>query len=225
MLFESRRPLMQFIRNAFLVTLMFCAAAFANAQNISPLKNGDKMVLTYVTYGEKGADLGETKREDVSAEFMSAGTGYAIKFANGRVENYDEEHALYSGVTARPPAPFTLPKDEIFRWMPKDMTVGKKAPVSYMVNTKQCGMVKRTFPDVEVKEGVRQVKVEGALKDIPVFEVSFKGTWTGSCGTAKYEHYMVFSSQFNFLVEYKSLNYLPSGPLFQGSAKVLTAVN
>lgn len=197
---------------------------FARAQTgPSPVKTGDNLGYQFITYGERGREIFEQNVASAVAGYATVDKGYSIKFVNGRVENYDGNHTLYSGLSQG--NPFEYSPEELFQWKPKDFSPGRKEETSYTTKTRQCGVVKRSFPEVEVKASTRTLNMGGQAKEVPVHEITYKGRWAGSCGGGKFEHVVSFSPELNLVVEQKMLNYYPDGFLFQGNGRKLVSVN
>ncbi len=198
--------------------------AFAQSE-LSQVKGGDKLVYKYVVYGERGREIFEDKTSELPATFVVTEKGYAIRYKAGRVEQYDERHTLQSVFSRGTLYPYS--PEEQFRWMPKDLTVGKKEETSYLVPSKECSGVKNTFPDVSVQEGERKLIVQGVERTIQVLVLTYKGKWSGSgsCGSGRFETTVVFSKELNLVLEKKSLNFLPTGFLYAGEARIVLSIN
>ena len=206
------------------VIAFFALNVFAQqAMEIPAVKEGDKLVIKYIVYGEKGRELVEQSTSDLPASVSFFDNGYSVNYKAGRVETYNNQHTLLSFKSRGKVTDY--PSEQQFNWFPKDFSVGKKDPVSYSVNNNECPNVKNTFPDVTVEQGVRSLRLQGVEKQVPVQVLTFKGKWSGSCGTGNFETVVVYSQQLNFILERKSLNYLPNGFLYAGEARIVTSLN
>ena len=207
-----------------LLLSLFIPSIFAQpSSDIAPIKDGDNVVYKYIVYGEKGRDIVEASSNDLPATVLFSGTGYSVKYRAGRVESYSSQHVQLT-VLSRGKLTVYSPEEQ-FQWFPKDFSAGKKDPVAYDVQSTECSKVKNTFPDVTVEPGTRNLKIQGVEKQVPVQIISYKGKWSGSCGSGNFVNVIVFSQELNFVVERKSLNYLPNGFLYQGEGRILHTLN
>lgn len=182
------------------------------------------MIFKVVSISEKGRELSADKTQEFSAEMVLATNGYSIQFLAGRTENYNDDHAVVSGWTPQG-LRFEFPGDEVFRWKPSALSVGPKAPTVYSVTTRQCALVKRLFPEADLIGASRTIRIGSVTRAVQVHEIRYKGVWIGSCGRGRYEHLTACSPKPKLVVDRKSLNFFPSGLLYQGSSRFLDTVN
>jgi hypothetical protein len=206
----------------FLLLLSVLTASAETGADSLLIKNDDRGWYHFITYDQRGRDVYEASTVPASAEFEIADNLTSIKYAGGRVDKFDAHLSLTGKIS---PARQSTLVGDVFRWKPSDLSPGKKPGVKVVYSDPMCDVVTLDYKDVTVKDAIRKLEIKGRRLDVPVLEISFDGTWSGSCGSGKETHAVVYSPELGQIVESKFLNYRPNGFLFVGVAVKLKAVD
>lgn len=187
--------------------------------------DGARLEYRFSFYEERGRELIIGREETAKATLRKRAAGYGIHFDAGRLEEYDHLQRMVSASSRGTTVKFE--NEQLFDWLSisKDFSLGSKAGVTYFVSSANCGQIKRFFPETSVSEKTVALKIKGADASVKAYLYKLTGRWTGSCGSGKFIHEITYAPELGLTIEYKSLNYLPSGFLFQGSTRILTVVD
>lgn len=118
-----------------------------------------------------------------------------------------------------------LAKD-VPRWLDLggDLKAKREVKYGYTTTTGACGRVEVTLTSTG-KDIMYSLVQQGAAKEVPAVEVNFEGKWSASCGIGKQTLKAVYSPALDLLLAYETMNYLPNGFLYVGSAWSLKSLN
>jgi len=210
------------LTTGFLLLLSVLTASAQTEADSLLIKNDDRGWYHFITYDQRGREVYEASTVPASAEFEIVNNLTSIKYPNGRVDKFDTDLSLIGKIS---PARQSTLAGDVFRWKASDLSPGKKPGVKVLYSNQTCDVVTLDYKDVTVKEAIRRLEIKGRQLDVPVLEISFDGTWSGSCGSGKETHEVVYSPELGQIVESKFLNYRPNGFLFVGVAVKLKAVD
>lgn len=210
-----------FIISAFLATF----ATFSVAQEAVKPKNGDSLGMIFIQYEAKGRDVAEKMNVKYKATLGLSGEGYTVtSVQSGRVVVHDKNFTVTSITPNTGAAPAAVPENQRFAWMPKDFSAGKKEGQSFS-GVGNCGTIAIDLPDVVLKEGEKVISFTGANRTVKTVEVTFKGTWSASCGKGLVERLVIFSQDLGLILEQKEMSFDQAGFLYSGRTTILSSIN
>ncbi|MFN0164348.1 MAG: hypothetical protein ACKVQQ_24180 [Burkholderiales bacterium] len=184
-----------------------------NSQERKKVGDGDRLTYQNQVLSQDDKKVLSRPGTIFPANYAATANGYTIKFEAGRVENYDNNHTLLSGVSRG--ANFSFNEKELFRWFPEDLTPGEKKQISHTFpNTTRpaCGPGVNTFA-VNVVDGKHTVVVNGERSTLAVKIISFDGNGVDSCGRGKVQRNFIFSPDLNLVLEYTFMIFDTDGNL------------
>lgn len=216
---------MKFFTGLIISFFLSTFATFGIAEEVAKPKNGDALGMVFVQYEARGRDVAEKMNVKYKATLGLSDQGYSVtSVQSGRVVVHDKNFTVVSITPNTGASPAPVPENQRFVWMPKDFSVGKKEGQSFS-GTGNCGTIAIDLPDVVLKEGEKTVSLAGVNHTVKTVEVTFKGTWSASCGKGLVERFVVFSQELGLILEQKEMSFDQAGFLYSGRTTILSSIN
>lgn len=203
--------------------LLLCSQA--DAQEVSKIKAGDKLVYETVTYNSRGREVVVDSTRSLQATVTEAEGSYTVKSDLGTMTYLRAGHVItFRDIPNFPSEP--VPEAQRVSWLPLNGDFSKPYGGSFVIANPNCGLGKMTF-EATAKPAKYTLMVAGKSTELDVQEIQVDGKWmlSGQCGSGKQVEKIVYSPVLDFIMERDSKSYLPNGFLNRGNGNKLKSIN